>query len=86
MEVTESYRVFLRPGLANGQNLKETLEVSGQVREILRSPKVKDSIAEVHKFGASSHNVQKSILEQTLIFYTFYPIFLFIIFLNYTIF
>jgi hypothetical protein len=64
MEVTESYRVFLRPGLANGQNLKETLEVSGQVREILKSPKVKDSIAEVHKFGASSHTVQKSILVQ----------------------
>ena len=64
MEVTENYRVFLRPGLINNQNLRETLEVSGQVREILRNQKVKDSIAEVHKFGASSHTVQKSILDQ----------------------
>ena len=64
MEVTESYRVFLRPGLVESQNLRETLEVSGQVREILKNQKVKDSIAEVHKFGASSHTVQKSILDQ----------------------
>jgi hypothetical protein len=64
MDVTESYRVFLRPGLIDSQNLSETLEVSGQVREILKNQKVKDSIAEVHKFGASSHTVQKSILDQ----------------------
>ena len=64
MEVTESYRVFLRPGLVESQNLKETLEVSRQVFEILKTQKVKDSIAEVHKFGASSHTVQKSILDQ----------------------
>jgi hypothetical protein len=64
MDVTESYRVFLRPGLSDSQNLKETLEVSGQVHEILKNQKVKDSIAEVHKFGASSHTVQKSILDQ----------------------
>ena len=64
MDVTESYRVFLRPGLSESQNLKETLEVSDQVREILKNQKVKDSIAEVHKFGASSHTVQKSILDQ----------------------
>jgi hypothetical protein len=64
MDVTESYRVFLRPGLSESQNLKETLEVSGQVHEILKNQKVKDSIAEVHKFGASSHTVQKSILDQ----------------------
>jgi len=64
MDVTESYRVFLRPGLSDSQNLKETLEVSSQVREILMNQKVKDSIAEVHKFGASSHTVQKSILDQ----------------------
>ena len=64
MDVTESYRVFLRPGLSESQNLKETLEVSGQVREILKNQRVKDSIAEVHKFGASSHTVQKSILDQ----------------------
>jgi hypothetical protein len=64
MDVTESYRVFLRPGLIDSQNLSETLEVSGQVREILQNQKVRDSIAEVHKFGASSHTVQKSILDQ----------------------
>jgi len=64
MDATESYRVFLRPGLSESQNLKETLEVSDQVREILNNQKVKDSIAEVHKFGASSHTVQKSILDQ----------------------
>jgi hypothetical protein len=64
MEVTASYRVFLRPGLIDSQNLRQTLEVSGQVREILQNPKVKDSIAEVHKFGASSHTVQNSILDQ----------------------
>jgi hypothetical protein len=64
MEVTESYRVFLRPGLIASQNLTETLEVSDQVREILKNQKVKDSIAEVHKFGASSHAVQKTILDQ----------------------
>lgn len=64
MEVTGSYRVFLRPGLVDSQNLQQTLEVSVQVREILKNQKVKDSIAEVHKFGASSHTVQKSILGQ----------------------
>ena len=60
----DSYRVFLRPGLTDSQNLRETLEVSDQVREILNNQKVKDSIAEVHKFGASSHTVQKSILDE----------------------
>lgn len=64
MEVTEGYRVFLRPGLVDSQNLTETLNASRQVLEILTNEKVKDAIAEVHKFGASSHNVQKSILEQ----------------------
>jgi hypothetical protein len=64
VEVTESYRVFLRPGLADSQNLTETLNLSRQVFEILTNKKVKDAIAEVHKFGASSHTVQKSILEQ----------------------
>ena len=64
MEVTDSYRVFLRPGLVDSQNLKETLEASGRVHEILKTQKVKDSIAKVHKFGASSHTVQKSILDQ----------------------
>ena len=64
MEVTESYRVFIRPGLTHSQNLRETLEVSAQVREILKNQEVRDSIAEVHKFGATSHAVQKSILGQ----------------------
>ena len=63
MEFTESYRVFLRAGLIDSQNLRETLEISGQLREILKNQKVKNSIAEVHKFGASSHTVQKSILD-----------------------
>jgi hypothetical protein len=40
MEITESYRVFLRPGLVESQNLRETLEVSGQVPEILKNQKV----------------------------------------------
>lgn len=64
MEVTESYRVFLRPGLVESQNLNEALVTSRQVSEILNDQKVKDAIAEVHKFGASSHTVQKSILGQ----------------------
>ena len=64
MEGTESYRVFLRPGLADSENLKKALEISRQVKEILKDQKVKDAIAEVHKFGASSHKVQKSILDQ----------------------
>jgi hypothetical protein len=64
MKVTESYRVFLRPGLAESQNLTQTLTASRQVLEILKTKKVKDAIAEVHKFGASSHTVQKSILNQ----------------------
>ena len=64
MEVIDSYRVFLRPGLANSQNLTETLTTSRQVFEILKTDQVKDAIAEVHKFGASSHTVQKSILDQ----------------------
>ena len=64
MEVTENYRVFLRPGLVENQNLKETLEASAQVHQVLKTQKVRDSIAEVHKFGASSHTVQKSILDQ----------------------
>jgi hypothetical protein len=64
MEVAESYRVFLRPGLADSQNLTETLNLSRQVFEILSNKKVKEAIADVHKFGASSHSVQKSILDQ----------------------
>ena len=64
MEVTESYRVFLRPGLAQNQNLTEALTASRQVLEILKTEKVKDAIAEVHKFGASSHTVQRSVLDQ----------------------
>ena len=64
MEVTESYRVFLRPGLAQSQNLTEALTASRQVLAILKTKKVKDAIAEVHKFGASSHTVQRSILDQ----------------------
>lgn len=64
MDASESYRVFLRPGLADSQNLNEVLVASQQVREILKSQKVRDAIAKVHKFGASSHTVQKSILDQ----------------------
>jgi len=64
MERTEFRRVFLRPGLDDSRNLNEVLAVSGQVSEILNDEKVKESIAEVHKFGASSHTVQKSILRQ----------------------
>jgi hypothetical protein len=64
VEVTESYRVFLRPGLAQNQNLTEALTASRQVLEILKTEKVKDAIAEVHKFGASSHTVQRSVLDQ----------------------
>ena len=64
MEVTESYRVFLRPNLAESQNLIETLKVSREVREILENKEVRNAIAEVHKFGASSHTVQKSILNE----------------------
>ena len=64
MEVTESYRVFLRPGLSDSQNLSDTLNVSRQVLEILKTKVVKDAIAEVHKSGASSHTVQRSILDQ----------------------
>ena len=64
MEVTESYRVFLRPNLVESQNLIETLKASSQVREILENQEVREAIAEVHKFGASSHTVQKSILNQ----------------------
>lgn len=64
MEVTESYRVFIRPGLAESHNLTETLNTSRQVLEILKTRKVKDTIAEVHKFGASSHKVQRTILDQ----------------------
>ena len=56
--------MFLRPGLADSDNLKKALEISRHVKEILKDQKVKDAIAEVHKFGASSHKVQKSILDQ----------------------
>ena len=56
--------MFLRPCLVDGENLKKARETSRQVSEILNDKKVKDAIAEVHKFGASSHNVQKSILDQ----------------------
>ena len=64
MEVSESYRVFRRSDLVDSQNLNEALKVSIQVSEILKDQKVRDAIAEVHKFRASSHAVQKSILSQ----------------------
>jgi hypothetical protein len=50
--------------LADSKNLSETLLASRQVNEILNDQNVKKAIAEVHKFGASSHTVQKSILRQ----------------------
>ena len=56
--------MFIRPGLVESENLKKALETSRQVSEILNDKRVKDAIAKVHKFGASSHNVQKSILNQ----------------------
>jgi len=64
MENSESYRVFLRSDLVDSQNLNETLKTSRQVSEILKDQKVRRAIAEVHKFRASSHAVQKSILSQ----------------------
>lgn len=64
MEVTESYRVFLRPGLVDSENLNDVLKTSGEVRKILSMQEVIEAIAQVHKFGASSHTVQKSILGQ----------------------
>lgn len=64
MEASESYRVFLRSDLVDSQNLNEALKASRQVSEILKDQKVRDAIAEVHKFRASSHAVQKSILSQ----------------------
>jgi hypothetical protein len=64
MDVTESYRVFLRPGLADSENLNDVLKISKKVREILSKQDIIEAIAEVHKFGASSHTVQKSILSQ----------------------
>ena len=64
MEVSESYRVFRRSDLVDSQNLNEALKVSRQVSEILKDQKARDAIAEVHKFRASSHAVQKSILSQ----------------------
>jgi hypothetical protein len=64
MDVTERYRVFIRPSLADSENLNETLIASRQVNEILNDQKVVEAISEVHKFGASSHTVQKSILLQ----------------------
>jgi hypothetical protein len=64
MEVTESYRVFVRPGLTDSKNLNDVLKISGEVREILSKQDIIEAIAQVHKFGASSHTVQKSILGQ----------------------
>jgi hypothetical protein len=64
MEVTESYRVFLRPGLVDSENLNDVLKTSGEVRKILSMQEVIEAIAQVHKFGASSHTVQTSILGQ----------------------
>lgn len=64
MDVTESYRVFLRPGLVGSQNLNDVLEISREVREILSKQGIVEAIAQVHKFGASSQTVQKSILGQ----------------------
>ena len=64
MDVAERYRVFIRSGLADTENLNETLLASRQVNKILNDQKVVEAISEVHKFGASSHTVQKSILRQ----------------------
>jgi hypothetical protein len=64
MEATESYKVFLRPGLVDSENLNNVLKISREVREILSKQDIVEAIAQVHKFGASSHTVQKSILGQ----------------------
>jgi len=60
---TESYRVFVRPNLVDDGNLAEVLQTSVKVRELLSNEIIKAKIAEVHKFGASSHKIQKSILS-----------------------
>lgn len=64
MELAESYRVFLRPELKDDENLAIVLETSLKVRQLLSDEKVKANIADVHKFGASSHKVQSSILKE----------------------
>ena len=64
MNLTGSYRVFLRPELADSENLATVLETSRKVSELLSDEKVKSNIASVHKFGASSHKVQTSILKE----------------------
>lgn len=64
MELNENYRVFLRPGLNENENLAQVLEISLKVKNILNSNNIKLAIAEVHKLGASSHKIQKAILEE----------------------
>ena len=64
MNLKESYRVFLRPELVDSENLATVLETSRKVSELLSDEKVKSNIASVHKFGASSHKVQTSILKE----------------------
>jgi len=64
MNVTSAYRVFLRPNLADDENLAEVLKTSLRVRDLLSNHEIQTKIAEVHQFGASSHKVQKSIMKE----------------------
>ncbi len=62
MNIGGSHRIFKRRGLTPSQNLNEVMIISEKVRSILVDPKITSAIAEVHKFGASSHTVQNAIL------------------------
>jgi hypothetical protein len=64
VEHSESYRVFQRSNLLNDKNLEVVMSTSLKVQKVLTSKEIKEKIAEVHKFGASSHIVQKTILTQ----------------------
>jgi hypothetical protein len=64
VDLTENYRLFQRPNLAKDKNLEVVMSTSFKVREVLTRKETKEEIAEVHKFGASSHIIQKTILSQ----------------------
>ena len=64
MSTESNFKVFLRSEFEKDKNCNSVLEVGRQVRVILNKPEVISKIATAHVFGATSHSVQATILDE----------------------
>jgi len=64
MSTESNLKIFLRPDYETDRNYDSVLEVGRQVRAILENPGVVSKIEAAHVFGATSHSVQATILDE----------------------